>query len=398
MDTQKTNRSRREFLKTGVAGIAGLASYPALQQETKKDKFIYRTLGKTGLKLPIISMGSMINPGLVKAALDEGTLLIDTSSEHGNGNNERIIGKIIKKVPRDSYVIATSTGVDKYKDRRTSAVRKNVKADAIKKSFEASLKRLNLDYVDFYYLAAVWDRNSTLFEPFVSAMEKLKREGKTKFVGVTTHMNEPEVLRAAVESKVFDVVLTAYNFRQQHRKEVKEAIAYAAQAGLGIIAMKTQAGVYWDNEKKNMINMKAALKWVLQDKNVHTTVPAFNTFNELREAYAIMENLPLTPDEKKDLRLGDEMGFNGLYCQQCEKCIPQCKHKIEIPALIRTYMYAYGYRNPAKAKETFDQIDFSHTVCEDCRECTVECSMGFNVKERIMDIARIRIIPDEFLA
>jgi len=52
--------------------------------------------------------------------------------------------------------------------------------------------------------------------------------------------------------------------------------------GLGIVAMKTQAGVYWDKEKTTPINMKAALKWALRDPNVHTAIPGFTTLDQLQ--------------------------------------------------------------------------------------------------------------------
>ena len=80
----------------------------------------------------------------------------------------------------------------------------------------------------------------------MKAYEQLKRAGKVRFAGIATHRNEPAVIRAAAKSGFWDVVLTSYNFRQSHREEVRAAIHEAAQAGLGIIAMKTQAGVYWD--------------------------------------------------------------------------------------------------------------------------------------------------------
>jgi predicted aldo/keto reductase-like oxidoreductase len=260
-----------------------------------------------------------------------------------------------------------------------------------------SLKRLGLDYIDIYYLGVLENKKTTLYEPFMKIMEKFKKEGKTRFIGVTTHNNEPEVIRAAVESKVYDVVLTSYNFRQKHKEEVKKAIAYAANAGLGIVAMKTQAGVYWDNERKNMINMKAALKWALQDENVHTAIPGFNSYNEIVEGLSIMENLTLTPKEKEDLKIGDEMGYLGLYCQQCGKCISQCKWNFDIPTLMRSYMYAYGYKNLLKARETIEQVNFSHIGCNDCSICTVHCTMGFDVREKVLDIVRIKKIPNEFL-
>ena len=59
-------------------------------------------------------------------------------------------------------------------------------------------------------------------------------------------------------------------------------------------------------------------------------------------------------------------------------------------------MYTYGYKSPAKAKETFEHLDFSKIVCEDCTECFVKCSSGFNIREKVLDIARIKSIPEEF--
>ena len=71
-----------------------------------------------------------------------------------------------------------------------------------------------------------------------------------------------------------------------------------------MVAMKTQAGVYWDRARRRKINMTAALKWVLQDENVHTTIPAPSNFNELREDIAVMQDPNLTPEEQRDLKLG----------------------------------------------------------------------------------------------
>lgn len=76
------------------------------------------------------------------------------------------------------------------------------------------------------------------------AYEQFKKSRKTRFVGIGTHNNEPQVIRAAAESGFWDVVLTAYNFRQIHCEEVCEAVGKAADAVLGVVAMKTQEGVY----------------------------------------------------------------------------------------------------------------------------------------------------------
>jgi len=66
----------------------------------------------------------------------------------------------------------------------------------------------------------------------MKAFDALKRAGKIRFAGIATHRNEPAVIRAAVKSGFWDVVLTAFNFRQSHREEVRAAIHEAADAGL----------------------------------------------------------------------------------------------------------------------------------------------------------------------
>jgi hypothetical protein len=135
-----------------------------------------------------------------------------------------------------------------------------------------------------------------------------------RFTGMATHRNEPDVIRAAAASGFWDVVLTAYNSRQSHRDLVKAAIRGAAGAGLGVLAMKTQAGVYWDSTQRRKINMKVALKWVLRDENVHTTVPAFSNYDELEGDLAVMRDLAPSPAEEQDLRQGEEAELSGLYC------------------------------------------------------------------------------------
>ncbi|MBN1271341.1 MAG: 4Fe-4S dicluster domain-containing protein [Candidatus Aminicenantes bacterium] len=192
------------------------------------------------------------------------------------------------------------------------------------------------------------------------------------------------------KNKTYDVVSTAYNFRQKHREQVKEAISYAADAGLGVVAFKTQAGVYWDKERKHLINMKAALKWVLQDTNVHTTVPAFNTYEELKEGLSVMTNLPLTPREEADLKIGENRGWAGLYCQQCARCLDQCPNGVDIPTLMRSYMYAFGYQDRMRAKEILESREFESFPCRYCKKCTVSCSQGFDVKSRVLDMMNLR--------
>jgi aryl-alcohol dehydrogenase-like predicted oxidoreductase len=405
MKSKKDQSSRRRFLKTSLTGIAGISILPSLPgssrgaeaEEKKEYKIVKRPLGRTGLVLPVVTMGAgrAETPELIAAALDMGIMNLDTANSYGNGRNEELIGSVIKGRPRDSYVITTkATGPE---DRRTGQFRKEATTEMFIEKFETSLQRLGVDYVDILLIHSVATKEATVYEPFMTAVERMKKEGKTRFIGVSTHANEPEVIRAATESKVHDVVLTAYNFRQPHAAELEAAMEEAAKAGLGIIAMKTQAGVYWDRERQNKINMKAALKWALRKEYVHTAIPGIANMEQLHENFSVMEDLALSAEEKKDLQLGMRSGFDGLYCRQCGKCVDQCAAGMDIPTMMRSYMYLYGYRDLALAKETMSDVELPNLPCDGCHACKVRCTMGFDVRDRLVDITRLRDVPEEFV-
>lgn len=379
---------RRDFMKSSIASLGGFAYLSSNEKRGERNqrerKFIYRNLGKTGIKLPVISMGVMNsdNPSLVRAALDAGIVHLDTAHNYQRGQNERMIGEVIKVRPRDSYVIATKVGLPR------NFVYRLLKGTFLEQ-LDMSLKRLGLEYVDILYNHNIWERESALSEPVLEAMEVAKKVGKTRFVGVSTHGNEPEVIQAAIESKFYDLILTSYNFRQKHYAQVREAIAKAAQAGLGIVAMKVMGGT-------KTVNASAALKWVLQDPNVHTIIPGFTTFDEMNLDLSVMENPTLTDSEKKDLQM--EASLPGLYCQGCGQCLKQCLAKLPIPDLMRAYMYAYGYHQPALAQNLVASLDLPRQVCEDCFSCPVECLNRWTVAGKIRDVVRLRGVPSEFLS
>ena len=389
-------------MKSTLAGFGGFFFLPRIdmnqelrvvEAKGKERKFAYRPLGKTGIKLPVINMGVMNtnNPSLVKVALDSGMVLLDTAQTYQRGQNEGMIGEVLKGRPRDSFVLATKARLPS--DQKTGLYTEEATEDAFLKKVDGSLKNLGLDYVDIYYHHNVVKRESALYEPILKALEKAKKDGKTRFVGITTHMNEPEVIQAAIDSKVYDVILTSYNFQQKHFAEVRDAIAKAAQAGIGIVGMKPiRAG---NRQEATVKNAGAALKWVLQDPNVSTIVPGFTTFEEMDVDLAVAENPMLSDPEKKDLQ--KEASIRGLYCQGCRECLGQCLEQLPIPDLMRTYMYTYGYRNLVHAQETLLSLNLPERVCEDCGRCPVKCSVGFDVAGKIRDIIRLRDVPPEFI-
>jgi len=400
---------RRELLKRGVAGLAEIFFIPApaktgqaVPPETtavNTPSVIRRTLGRTGLKPVVVGIGAT-GMDVTRAALDAGSNYLDSANSYGYGRHERGLGPILKERPRDSFIITTK--VLGLRDNRTglppaSVAPADFQAD-FRKRVEDGLRRLQIDHLDVLFLHGVDNPELVGFPKVRDIMLQMKEEGKTRFLGASFHHKELELIPAVVKEKIYDVILTAYNFRQPHREGVTHAIAAAAKEGLGIVAMKVMAGAFWDKERKHPINGAAALKWALRTEHVHTTIPSFENFKQMNAGLGVMADLELTPQDEEDLGLGGRLGLAGLYCSQCGACKTQCRYSLDIPTAMRAYMYAYGYQKPALAQETLLSIKETEARCRECRICAVDCRMGFIVRERFRDIARLRDLPSEFLA
>ena len=355
-----------------------------------------RTLGKTGLVLPVVSMGVMRadNPGILRASLDAGMKHFDTAHSYQSGRNEEMVGEVLKDVPRDKVIVATKVP-PADRDRKTGLLGPGATKEDFLTKFETSMQRLQMDYVDILYQHGAGSAQAVHHEQMLDALTTIKKQGRARFIGYSTHLNEPEVIRAAMDDGVIDVILVAYNFKQDHYSEIKAVIAEAAEKGIGFIGMKTMAGGFLDKERQHPINGKAALKWILQDPNLCTCIPGYTSFDHVNQAAEVLTDLTLTQEELDHLEMARTEA--GLYCNQCGECIPQCPKGINISAVMRSYMYAYGYGEMQKARETLDTYGIQADPCEGCDACTVSCTKGFHVADRIADVCRLKTVPGEFL-
>ena len=394
------NINWRGFLRTGIAGAAGIVALsPSLAKAATSDQqkdILLRTLGKTAMKIPVISFGVMRadNPNLCKAAYENGIKLFDTANGYQNGNNEIMLGNLLKDYPRNSFYLATKVkpiGVDrdgKPSDQTT--------ADDFLSKFNTSLSRLKMDYVDILYIHDIRNPELLEYKPIINAVRNLKKEGRIKYMGFSTHANEPVVINAAASMDIWDVILTSYNFKQTYLIELNSAIKKANLAGIGIVAMKTMAGGgFLDKEKTKPINSSAALKWVLSNSDVTTTIPGMTDFDQLDLNVKLLSDISITDQEKKDLIIA--RAEKGLYCTGCTKCLGNCTMNLPVPDLMRAYMYAYGYSNPAMAHTLLSELGTNDNPCKECSSCKVECTKNFDIREKIADISRLVNVPADFL-
>jgi predicted aldo/keto reductase-like oxidoreductase len=397
--------NRRQFIQTTALGaVAAGLGVPRLRAETEtetppKPKIVYRALGRTKLTIPVVSFGVMNSdsPDLIRKALDMGITHLDTAHVYLRGKSETVIGEVLKdRGGRDKVYIATKMRFDRDDDKGKFSTTGGLRApgateENLEEQLHKSLERLQTDYVDILYLHSCSSPAMVTFYPMMKAFSKVKEQGKARFIGISTHANEPECIRAAANTGIWDVVLTAQNFMKDKRKEITEANAYAAQKGVGIIAMKTQGGVRLNQDKKVEVNHAAALKWVLTDENVCTAIPGITTFDQMDLDFGVMADLALTDQERRDLEIS-AMLKGPLFCQTCGTCIQICPRHVRIPTLMRAYMYQKGYGNLYEARMTVADLPPHRglDVCRNCPACTATCRNGIDIASRLRSLMAMK--------
>jgi aryl-alcohol dehydrogenase-like predicted oxidoreductase len=364
---------RRRFLKRISSALLGMATVPiwkaghASEKIEKTPVLEYRTLGKTGLKVTSVSMGVMncSDPAVVLRAFDLGINFYDTADCYMHGRNEEMVGKAFEG-KRGKVFIQTKVHAHDEKKMRASV--------------ERSLRRLRTDYID----VLVWHGHSSPDEvsdpKLFEFMSKMKKEGKIRFSGFSAHSRMAPLLREAAKSNLHDVALVSYNFT--HSKGLKEAVALAAQSGIGIVAMKTQSGGYKKEKMGGLNPHQAALKYILRDPNVSAAVPGVTTIEQIEQCAAAM-GAPLSKDNLYELEQYQAF-LQGKICTQCGGCLGECPHGAVRGDLLRAVMYHEGYQNDSLVRESLLKVTRQDIErCSECPSCSVVCRRGLDVKAQI---------------
>jgi predicted aldo/keto reductase-like oxidoreductase len=379
----ETKSSRRDFLAT--AGLAlPTAALSSIGKQGRAPQIplaspaalSYRVLGKTGLKVTSLGFGCMItsDPSVIERAADIGITYFDSARGYQGGNNERMVGAALKS-KRNSITLSTKT------QART-------KADALA-HLDTSLTELGTDHVDIWYLHGR-SKPEELTDDLLEAQQIAKKAGKTRFVGVSTHSGQPELFPAIIQKMPhFDVILTAYNFTLDPKMD--ELIGSLVKEGIGVVAMKVMAGGFRRAKPgdktaeilKREGAMLAALKWVLRNKNVSTTIPSITDNEQLDENLKAM-SVPFSEADQKILAAQLDH-ISPLYCRTCGSCTGQCPKGVPVSDVLRYLAYAEGYGQFQLARESF--LSLAPAVrdvrCKDCVSCTIHCPNGVRVSERL---------------
>jgi predicted aldo/keto reductase-like oxidoreductase len=365
---KKNNKiDRRNFLKTvGAAGVGSVlapanarADQKAAEktEETKLPQVPKRMLGKTGVEVPVLALGMIFNVAdrqiVLRKALEWGITYWDTADCYTGGNSELGIGKYLKANPdkrKDVFIVSKS-------DDRAPA--------DMQKLLDRSLKRMETDYVDLYFIHGL-EGPDELTEELKAWVAKTKKSKKIRFFGFSTHGNMAESLTAAAKAGWVDAIMTTYNFRVMQDEKMRAAVEACYKAGVGLVAMKTQAQEVKTEEDKRLTEHfikrgftegQAKIKAVLEDKRISSACTSRGNLAHLYEnVAAVLDKTELTQADMELFKQYAKDTCSG-YCAGCSnicgQAVPEVPH---INNVMRYLMYYNSYGERQDARELFAKI------------------------------------------
>jgi aryl-alcohol dehydrogenase-like predicted oxidoreductase len=198
----------------------------------------YRTLGKSGLKLPVLSFGASslgqefrkvdLGEALesVRAALDVGMNFIDTSPFYGRGMSEVLLGVALRGVPRDRYILGTKLG-------RYDLAHFDFSARRVVESVDVSLHRMGTDHLDICLCHDIeFVEMSQIVQETIPALRKLQQQGKVRLVGISGY--PMKIFRYVLDHTDLDVVLS-YNHYTLQNTMFGDLVPELKEKGVGIM-------------------------------------------------------------------------------------------------------------------------------------------------------------------
>ncbi len=198
----------------------------------------HRELGKTGLKVPVLSFGAsslgqefrQVDLGealeSVHAALDVGMNFIDTSPFYGRGMSEVLVGVALRGLPRERYTLCSKLG-------RYAGTHFDFSARRVAESVDVSLQRMGTDHLDICLCHDIeFVEMNQIVDETLPALRKAQKEGKVRFVGISGY--PMKIFRYVLDRTPLDVILS-YNHYTLQNTMLAELVPYLKGKGVGIM-------------------------------------------------------------------------------------------------------------------------------------------------------------------
>jgi predicted aldo/keto reductase-like oxidoreductase len=417
---ETTDTRRRSFLAGGVAfgslvvaGLAGFArgflgvgtggagwlltksavldpevvkTHPQWKEEWKGSRVrAYRRMGRTEWNSSDIVLGTGRIRGedgeeIARLAIDRGVNYFDTSPDYSGAGSEQAMGRAIEGV-RDQLFIATKFCTP------TGHLPPGTPVAKYKEAVEGSLSRLGTDRVDLVHIHSC-DEVERLLDPNVhEAFDRLKQEGKVRFLGFSTHTPRlEEVANAGIDSGRFDVMMLAYHHGAWPSLGAIIERARREQ-DMGVVAMKTLKG----GKHQSLAGFgadadaysQAALRWVLSNPDVSCAVISFFERQHVDE-YLHASGGSLTASDLAVLERYDQLSAGTWCAPHCGQCLDSCPEGLPIHDVLRHRMYFEDYGWEKEGMLRYAALEKNASLCASCSApCLGSCPLGIPIQERM---------------
>jgi len=316
----------------------------------------YRPMGNTGILVSAISLGGLVMAESVhRYAIEHGVNLVHVAWDYLGGQSIKTLGAGLRSL-RDRFYLALK---DDYP------------------SIDEALKVLNTDHVDFL----MFNRHfpfSASDAKIAETFEKLKNQGKVRFVGLTSHAMVKSTTAAGLQTGYYNVVMPVLN--QPNLEAMTEELRLAQQRGVGVMAMKTMKGL------TGLDSEVAYLKKLLSNPAVTTVTKGIGSF-DMFDAYLAALKEPLTAAEDRALyRYAQANRSNN--CMLCDECKQACPLGIEISTVLRCKDHYYDQmrdeETALRAYRAIPREKVGSEACRLCKKCEPACPNGIAIVDRLL--------------
>jgi len=439
MSRKKTNR--RNFIRNSslallCAPVLGKSAFhqdqdPSEPEEIQKIKK-YNTLGRTGFKVSDIASGSPRSEAVLRALLKSGVNYIDTGEQYANGNNERLIGKVLPEFDRKKIFIMCKIYTETNFESKEKVVER----------IRGALERLGTDYIDCIGIHSAENTKILKDEAFHAGVKQMKAEGRVKFTGLSCHGNAwymaPEeslekVLMAAADDGRFDTFQIAYNFF--NAPIANKILAVCKENNIGTAIIKSNPVVIYNILDKYVKNLEdqekdpgegyyayrdrykeraekaksyfkkygktteeelidAATLFVLSNPQAHTVCIDFTNLTAINP-YLKLSGQTLQPAQAFLLEKYTEH-FGTMNCRiGCNECEKACPHHLPVNTILRYNYYFQNKKLEKEAMQLYAKIPGKNAdVCKECQGyCEEACPYDVSTRS-ILAIAHQNLSLD----
>jgi predicted aldo/keto reductase-like oxidoreductase len=370
----------------------------------------YRKFGNTGVEISALGFGAMRLPShtvdgkavfdvdegirIIHRAIELGVNYFDTAPYYCDKQSEVIVGKALKGY-RDKVLLSTKNPIE------------NDSGDDWRKRLEQSLTNLDTDHIDFYHMWGInWEsyvNKIDVKDGPMGAARRAKEEGLIKHISFSFH-DKPENLIKLVDTGNFETLLCQYNLLDLANED---AIAYAAQKGLGVVIMGPVAGGRLGQPSEAIRKLmdgkldssaEIALRFVIANKNVSCALSGMGSMEMVEEnARTASDETPLSDAELAKIKAAMEQikKLAELYCTGCNYCMP-CPQEINIPLNFQLMNYHRVYGLTQYARDEYAKIGTNDWMkgkkagdCIGCGACEKKCPQKIAIRKQLQETAAV---------